>query len=267
MKRETIVPVLTEHIKKLPYKILLMATDWNQRNLKRPHGVEFYILMQCISGEGFVIYNDKKIIVSPNDIFLWAPNVPQYYYSEDTKNWVVNWISFEADKIPFDIEEGFFITHFFPKSLGIAKFDTIKELLMTESISGQIRASSALYDFLCDINIYSQQLDKFDDSFDLNSVISYMKQNVNKNISLKELSQLFNISESYLCRIFKRKFKTTPIQYFIELKMSKAKEILLLNPEEKIYKVAELCGYDDPVYFSRVFKKYVHKTPSMYRNE
>lgn len=265
MNRESIIPVLTEHVKKLPYKIMMMATDWAQRDLKRPHGVDFYLLMQCLSGEGHIIHHNKTINITPNDIFLWTPTVPQYYYNDGDQDWVVNWITFEAESIPLPIQEGFFVTHCFPTSLGLTHFHAMKQLLMDESISGQLRASSILYALLCEMNIHDYQLDDTHQGFELADVTGYMKQNINKHITLQHLSQIFNVSQSYLCRLFKRQFRVTPIQYFIQYKMNTAKALLILNPDEKICRIAELCGYDDPVYFSKVFKKYVHKTPSDYR--
>lgn len=265
MKRESIVPIQTEHTKNLPYRIRVMATDWSQRTMERPKGLDYYLLMQCLSGSGQIELGGKQINVEANDVFLWSPSTPQYYDSRDLGDWRVNWISFQAYGIPLELEEGFFISHKFPASFGAAKYDTIKQLLLEESIAGYIRASAELYELLCDINIYEEQLDRVDDIFDVRSVTSYMKQNCHKHLTLKDLSQLFNVSESYLSRLFKRKYRTSPIQYFIELRMSKAIQLLNANPDEKIYKIAELCGYEDSIYFTRVFKKNIGQTPTDYR--
>ena len=72
------------------------------------------------------------------------------------------------------------------------------------------------------------------------------------------------ISPNYLSKIFKREMGMSFSEYLLEVKMKKAKE-LLLNIENKIYDVASAVGYDNPKNFSRAFKHYFGKSPREFK--
>lgn len=262
-----IVPIITENLKVLPYIVKGLAMDWAQRDMVRPLGLEHFLLMQCVSGEGVIDINGESLKVNPNDVFIWEPNKAQSYLNIGDEGWCVNWLGFSCEELPFCLNNGFIKVDYFPKSVGRVRLNTIKQLLEEETLSSYIRASGEVYLLLCELAIYINGSISKDDSFDLGFIIEFMKQNLHKQISLKELSQMFNISQSYICKLFNKQYQITPIQYLIELKLNRAKILLVTNPDLKVYKVAEMCGYEDQVYFSRVFKKYIGQTPSEYRKQ
>ena len=70
----------------------------------------------------------------------------------------------------------------------------------------------------------------------------------------------------YLRKLFKKEMGVTPLEYMTNLRMKKA-ETLLVAMWGRDYSVAEigaLCGYDDALYFSRVFKKYFGCSPTAF---
>ncbi len=72
------------------------------------------------------------------------------------------------------------------------------------------------------------------------------------------------MSVSWFARVFKRHTGTSPQQYLINVRINKAKE-LLVSSTYNISKIAEIVGYYNPLYFSRVFKKHTGCSPSEYR--
>ncbi|MFD2668386.1 helix-turn-helix domain-containing protein [Listeria grayi] len=83
---------------------------------------------------------------------------------------------------------------------------------------------------------------------------------------MKELTYQLNISQSYLSSIFKKYTQTSPIEYFIQLKIDQACKFMKLT-DMKIYEIAKKVGYEDPYYFSRLFKKYMGLSPKVYRKQ
>lgn len=72
----------------------------------------------------------------------------------------------------------------------------------------------------------------------------------------------------YLRKLFKKEVGVTPLEYLTRLRMKKA-ETMLTAMQTRDYSVAEiasLCGYDDALYFSRVFKKHFGCSPSAFAN-
>ena len=93
-------------------------------------------------------------------------------------------------------------------------------------------------------------------------IAEYMEKNYNQQISMTDLSGRFGYTASYINRLFKKEFGTSPIQYQTVLRISRAKEILLKNPDINIKSVAQSVGYEDSRYFSRIFKNETGMTPS-----
>ena len=83
----------------------------------------------------------------------------------------------------------------------------------------------------------------------------YMQANLYKNLSLQEIADNFNISSSYICRIFKVYYSDTPISYYNRLKIAEAKKMLDEYKDMRVKDVAELLGFSDQYYFSKVFKQ------------
>jgi AraC-like DNA-binding protein len=72
------------------------------------------------------------------------------------------------------------------------------------------------------------------------------------------------LSASYFSTIFKKATGMPPMDYFIQLKMQKACQLLYLE-NMKVKDVAEAIGYEDPFYFSRQFKKHMKISPVLYK--
>lgn len=92
----------------------------------------------------------------------------------------------------------------------------------------------------------------------------FVRQHYAENISLNSLAEQFFLHPSYLSRLFKEKTGHNFIEYLTEIRMEKVKE-LLKNSDQKIIEICEMTGYDNPRYFSKVFKQYTGMTPSEFR--
>ncbi|MGN0376660.1 MAG: response regulator [Suilimivivens sp.] len=93
----------------------------------------------------------------------------------------------------------------------------------------------------------------------------YIKNNFNRDISLDEVSRVANISPYYFSKIFKEGTGKNFIEYLTNIRIEKAKE-LLSTTEYSMREICTMCGYSDPNYFSRSFKKNVGVTPTEYKN-
>ena len=83
------------------------------------------------------------------------------------------------------------------------------------------------------------------------------------DLSLKKLSDVFSYTEKYLSHLFKKHMNISFKTYLNKLRMQYAYE-LIENNNTSVSKIAELCGYSDSLYFSKVFKKARGITPTQY---
>jgi transcriptional regulator GlxA family with amidase domain len=94
--------------------------------------------------------------------------------------------------------------------------------------------------------------------------ITYMMEHLNQSLPVAKLAALANMSPSHYTALFKRRTGCAPIDFFIRLRMQHARE-LLMGTSLNVKEVAAALGYEDPFYFSRVFKSVNQLAPSDYR--
>lgn len=93
---------------------------------------------------------------------------------------------------------------------------------------------------------------------------AYIEENYMRDISLDEVSRIVDISPYYFSKLFKEKTGQNFIEYLTNIRIEKAKK-LLLQSDMNIKNICVDIGYSDPNYFSRIFKKMVGVTPTEYR--
>ena len=92
----------------------------------------------------------------------------------------------------------------------------------------------------------------------------YIQKNFQKDLSLDEVSRQLDLSSYYFSKLFKEETGSNFVEYVTNLRMEKAKE-LLLKDELSMKEICSAVGYSDPNYFSRIFKKNTGITPTEYR--
>lgn len=101
----------------------------------------------------------------------------------------------------------------------------------------------------------------YSSSLKVERVIAYMHQHIQQRVTLPELSAVMQISPFYLSRTFKTITGYSIIEYFNRIKIDKAKE-LIIEGDKKVKEVAQILGFSDEFYFSRMFKKVEGVSPS-----
>ncbi|MDD5797297.1 MAG: response regulator [Clostridiaceae bacterium] len=101
-------------------------------------------------------------------------------------------------------------------------------------------------------------------SLEVEQSIAYIKENYMHKISLASVAEHVGLSSGYLCRIFKDETGGSINTHINNLRMNKAGE-LLCGTNRYIKEIAVAVGFEDQLYFSRLFKRYSGLTPSEYR--
>jgi transcriptional regulator GlxA family with amidase domain len=92
-----------------------------------------------------------------------------------------------------------------------------------------------------------------------------MEENYHTLISLSDLGNRVNVTREHLCRVFKQEMGQTIIQYLQNLRISRARIFLLQYPEKRVVEIAQMCGFENPSYFGKIFKEEVGMTPDHFR--
>lgn len=100
--------------------------------------------------------------------------------------------------------------------------------------------------------------------YKLRRVIEAMNERLAEDFSLTQLANIADLSEYHFSRMFKRATGLSPSQYFIRMRISRARR-MLLETERSIIDIGMEVGYSSPSHFSQVFRREVGVTPSAYR--
>lgn len=101
----------------------------------------------------------------------------------------------------------------------------------------------------------------------INPAVEYIEEHfLDGKISVKHLSDMCSVSESYLKKLFIRRFGMPPLKYVLHMKINYACDLLRSNTHS-VSRVAQICGYDDIYYFSRQFKEYMGISPREFKNK
>lgn len=97
-------------------------------------------------------------------------------------------------------------------------------------------------------------------------ITAYMYRHFAENITLNGISEKFYVSKSTLNHSFKKYTGLSPMEFFLEIRLAKAKE-MLLSSEKSIQEISAECGFSSPNYFGLIFKRHETVSPSIYRQK
>lgn len=258
------------HSKKYPH--LPLALDGLglyhlQEHIDRPAGMDFWQWVQCISGSGTLLVDDKSYLVTPGSGILIPPECGHIYYSNG-EPWYVNFLCCGGALITAFTEQLHLNqpgVYQLPHPEKILEYENdIVSLYRQNRMDTPLQISKLLYSLLMDLSQDIRQ-SKAGQSLPRNEkvhqAICFMQRHFSNNIGLDDIAADVGLSKEYLCQIFKQHTDSTLLEHLTEIRISEAKMLLLKHPDKTIREIAALCGFDSPSYFCSVFKKHEHMTP------
>ncbi len=101
-------------------------------------------------------------------------------------------------------------------------------------------------------------------NYHLTTAIIHIRNHYRDKVTLNDVAGACSISPYYLSRLFREEMGVSFIDYLHNIRMEEARRLLRKN-EQTVYETALECGFSDPNYFSKTFKKYMGITPSSYQ--
>lgn len=240
---------------------------------ERRKGCEDNILIYCLQGKGHFLVDNKRFEVHSNQ-FILVPATDKYmrYWADNDDPWTIYWVHFTGDKINefnrslnLTISRGPVNIPFNENAIAIWH-NIYQTLEMGYSLENINSSCFCLYHIIATFLMPERHIqhDVDDEGDIITKTIHNMRHNLNKKLSVEDMAGKHNLSVSHFSNLFRKATGMPPIDYFIHLKMQKACQLLYANGD-KIKAVAAELGYEDPYYFSRIFKKYIGSSPEQYR--
>ena len=231
-----------------------------------------YQLLYILDGVGeFESEMSESLTINAGSIVMLFPDVWHRYRPKRTRGWTEMWVGFEGTIADRWIEKGFFSRHTpITQSKSIGMFKGYFESMITEVKNGntgyQQSISADLTKLLTKVYVDNKMVVSGGDY--MNSIIkdarSIMLNNLLKKCDMQELANSLNVSYEHFRRSFKQATGHAPGQYFIQLKLNHAKE-LLCSSEASIKSISNKLDFESPYYFSKLFKKKNGVSPKKWR--
>lgn len=233
--------------------------------VSRINGRKDYQIIYIQKGSGSFFIDQKWQVITQNSIVLYRPSEPQIYKYEYRNHPEVFWLHFTGSSCEKILSDFCIQTGFIGEStqFKIIFQEIILELQLKKTCFEQIVCGSFLRLLGNMKRTKLQTINHQETNFEIDRLIIHLNQNYMKSWSIKDMADFCKMSVDYFAHLFKKVTGHAPLLFLTIIRMEKAKELLLLE-NSNVTEVAYLLGYTDPLYFSRVFKKYTTFSPVNY---
>lgn len=239
----------------------------------RRHGSNEYIFIYCTDGAGAFKYNERSQKILPNQFFIIPKHTKHEYWADSKNPWSIYWMHFDGSMakylcdrylensqknilIPFEKER----IDLFNQVFKIFKSDYVSTGMEYANILGLSFLSSFIYsDIEKDVHVTAP-------TNLVDHIMDFLSENLDKSFKAEDISNKFNYSPSYLFSLFKKRTGYSLIHFFNLKKIQKACEYLNYT-DLSVKEIAFRMGFQDPLYFSRLFKKHMGMSPNAYKKE
>lgn len=232
-----------------------------------------YQILYVANGKTHFWFDGREEIVSTGHMVLYKPEeIQKYvYYLEDNPE--VFWIHFTGSDVKnilayhgISLDEHVFYCGVLPDYKALFR-KIIQELQLCRY--GYEDYIASLFNdilLLVDRQQHEQKKTTGNVQEQIERAAAYFNENYNTKISIDDYAESLHISTNWFIHNFKQYAGMSPAQYILSLRMVNAQS-LLERTTYNIKEISEIVGYENPLYFSRVFKKEIGKSPAQYRKE
>ncbi|MEK3890537.1 AraC family transcriptional regulator [Bacillus sp. FSL K6-3431] len=275
---------------------------WIQRcyhdasNVPPAHSHEFIELVFVVQGHAKHIFEGQSYQIKTNDVFIINPGeIHTFQIEQGVKFEIINCLflpSLIHDSLLKELGvsqsmDYFYIHPFLDKSerfyhlINLGENNSSRFHSLLEGMMYEYNKESACYSTLIRLQlvelliilsrIYNEKKMNINHAGKENEsqilvqrIYGYLTRNFDQKISIPTLCHLFNISARHLNRLFKQETGRTVVEVLHSIRIGKAKQYLL-ESDDKVINVAIKVGYDDPAFFSRLFRRMVGCSPGKYK--
>ena len=238
----------------------------------RPKGRIDWQLLYIAAGKAHFHFDNEEKIIYAGHMVLYRPKEAQHYeyYAKDKTE--VYWVHFTGGNVTNLL-----------RSYGIKDKEKVfycgsdlEYKTLFRSIINELQLCQDNYQEI--IEMYLRQIfirlkrffklsiknDNSHAAAEIDKATIYFNEHYNEQINIDKYAETHHVSTSWFIRNFKIYTGFTPMQYILSKRIYHA-EALLQDTQYNITEISQIVGYDNPLYFSRIFKKMKGISPSEYR--
>lgn len=225
-------------------------------------------------GKGIFKLGNQIYHLKEGQGFLICPNVIAYYKADDKEPWSYSWCAFDGINAEAYLKRANLTNDnpIFEYSKDDKVNKCFEEMIQSTNWekSSDLRLQSLLYLFLATIideassDSMSKEINTNKNIY-INKAIHFIYINYSRKIRVSEVAKFIGLDRKYISKLFKDIVGVTIQDYLISFRINRAKE-MMKDKQLSIGDISRSVGYDNPLIFSKIFKKVNGMSPSRYRD-
>ncbi|AUS98384.1 hypothetical protein CDQ84_04160 [Clostridium thermosuccinogenes] len=235
---------------------------------------DHFLIHYVMSGKGIFASNGTTYHLSEGQGFLICPDTLSYYQADMDEPWEYCWVGFHGryaknylNEINLDASNPIFTCN--PEN---SPEKTILKMLEVQKrpAGRDFILTGLLYQFLAELirtvdDFHYNSISQNTKQIYVKKAIDYIRKNYSTRITIEQIADFIGIDRKYMSTLFQEILHISPQEYLLNFRMDKAC-VLLCQDFLSIQDIAHSVGYEDPLLFSKMFKKRKGLSPTQYRN-
>jgi AraC-like DNA-binding protein len=239
---------------------------------RRPIGISQTVFIRCFRGSGWCDLNGVRHLVYEQNLLVVPARCPHAYGASNKDPWSIEWFHAIGTGLPDYL-----------RRLGVSRrlpILTLRPGAWSSSLFGEalssleagftdahlLHAAQALSHLLSRLIVQQKQSieDPCSVKARIENIAGFLQENHDRPLRVAELASMAGLSASHFASLFLKHTGYPPMDYLIRSRIEQACRLLDQTPLN-IKEIAASVGYEDPYYFSRLFKKVTAYSPKNYR--
>lgn len=240
----------------------------------RPRGRLDFQILYVASGKAHFYFNGREEIVTAGHMVFYRPKEEQKYVYYGTDQTEVYWVHFTGNNVKnimrkYGISDDIHVLYS-GTSLEYARIfkQMIYELQQCQENYEEL-LTMLLHQLFILLHRYITKEHKLKNEYlenEMELAKQFFNENYHTSINIDDYASSRGMSISWFIRNFKKYTTVTPMQYIVSLRITNA-QILLETTNYNVNEIGNIVGYDNALYFSRIFRKQKGVSPSEYRKQ
>lgn len=228
---------------------------------------DHFLLHHILSGKGTVVMENETFSLAEGQSFLVLPNTSVQYFADPGDPWEYIWVGFDG----VDAARYMELTSLTPQNPILSEDTRLGELVeeiyqsFGDTVRENLTMTARLYDLVSHLITTYGREEAFEHLDCAEAAARYIMAHFAEPVTVEEIARRFSISHSSLYRKFMRRYNMSPKRFLLEFRIDRACQ-LLETTSYSVQEISNSVGFEDPFYFSRVFKEIRGESPRRYAN-
>ena len=229
----------------------------------------FTVMQHTISGTGNLRYGTRSYRIAPGETMLLVVPHSHRYWVEKGGRWEFFWISMHGAEA-LRIHKEVLATKGPVFSLRPATVDNLADCayrLVKGDGSTPARASAISYEAAMALygDVFQPQGNDVAENSVVRQVTDYIGAHLHLPLPVDELARLSGLSRAHFSRVFAAHEGLPPAEYVLNKRLNRAAKLLATSADLPVKDVSGMCGFEDPNYFAKVFRRGFGVSPTEFR--